>query len=70
METKAKVQRKIKEVRACLRGLASGGIVGVENCHYIAMMWMNLNLIEEYVKKIPEDERDNNKTREDQTEEE
>ena len=52
METKNKIKECTREARECLKRLASGGIIGVENCQYVAILWGKLMQVEGLCDKI------------------
>ena len=57
METKNKIKECAKEARECLKRLAAGGIIGVENCQYIAILWGKLMQVDGLADKLA-DEKD------------
>lgn len=56
MGIKEKIKDSAKEARECLKRLAAGGIIGVENCQYVAILWGKLLQIEGLTEKLADEE--------------
>ena len=59
MDIKDKMTKSIKEARACLNMLASGGVVGVKNCQVVSALWAQLDLLEACVSTMREESEEN-----------